>query len=722
MKTTSPGWDSILRFLCSVAVITSAGSGSISVRSMAQATRLAGASRHGAVQRTASPARMIPADYCAKCHRIEFDEWGQSLHANAARTPFYRTSAQLLNQAEGVAALTHCDSCHNPIAAQHGTSIDVSPGGQVDNGNGVTCVACHSIVRVKSTSGDGSYAMGIPAVMVDSKGNRIPGEVPYREILAHPGRHRQAVMQDFYRTSEFCAVCHNATVEKSLNGYKPMREFATYDEWQASAFSHQDPLNFYPERLATCQDCHMPSDLSARSHRWIAGNTAVPFYYRYKDQLEKTIKFLQSGHILNVDIMGIEKAGTGRLIAPLGSVPLRLQPKDDLIAFVVIQNNGIGHSLLPELRDLYEAWVDFRVTDGTGKEVFHSGFLNPDGSLDKYAHIFLNRPLDENGDAIENHQIWRMRSTGFDSTIASGGAALVRYEFRLPQAAVGPIRIIAQVKYRHFQQRYLNTVLGPHHPVYPIVVLASQTRTLMIGENRPGLQIQDENPDWMRWNNLGIACLGPPGGSGFAPVPPAEYAQALDAFSKVVKLRAGYPDGYTNIALTRMQLAEYDVAGTFLQKALSLSPNNARALYYMALVEQHRGHAGQETVDLERVVRQYPQSRDARRELGAAYLAEHRYDEALKQFQALQQIDPDDLTAHFNLAILYRKMGMSAEADEQERAYEAEKPDPATPTYSFEFLREHPGILNESLPWHVHTDMPADGTRPSGAEDSGPQP
>jgi hypothetical protein len=65
------------------------------------------------------------------------------------------------------------------------------------------------------------------------------------------------------------------------------------------------------------------------SHRWPAGNTAVPFYYGFDEQLEKTIEFLRAGNYLNVDIFGIRKASDGKMIAPLGTRPfscLRVSP------------------------------------------------------------------------------------------------------------------------------------------------------------------------------------------------------------------------------------------------------------------------------------------------------------------------------------------------------------------------------------------------------------
>ena len=85
--------------------------------------------------------------------------------------------------------------------------------------------------------------------MVDEKGNRIPGEVPYDEIMKYPKRHSQAVMKSFYRTPEFCAACHKANLPDTLNDYKFIRAFTTYDEWQQSKFSQQNPLTFYTARL-----------------------------------------------------------------------------------------------------------------------------------------------------------------------------------------------------------------------------------------------------------------------------------------------------------------------------------------------------------------------------------------------------------------------------------------------------------------------------------------
>ena len=63
-----------------------------------------------------------------------------------------------------------------------------------------------------------------------------------------------------------------------------------------------------------------------------------------------------------------------------------------------------------------------------------------------------------------------------------------------------------------------------------------------------------------------------------------------------------------------------------------------------------------------------------------------------KQFEALQAIDPDDLAAHYNLAILYRRKGMKVGAAAQAAQYATIRVDPAAPTYSLDYLRRHPEI------------------------------
>lgn len=658
------------------------------------------------------PGAFPSAEYCGTCHQEAYAQWRQALHSNSFRTPFYRASVNLLihDPARGIAYARHCDSCHNPVAVLNGGLTEDS---KVDRAgtdpDGLTCTTCHSVQKLYSTNGNAGLEMGVPAVMVDEKGNRIPGEVPFDQILRHPERHSKAVMQDLLHTPEFCAACHKANFPEPLNDYKFIRAFTTYDEWQQSKFSQRNPLTFYTADFSSCQGCHMKRETvtlpeygakhgTFASHRWLAGNTAVPFYYGFDEQLNKTIAFLRSGTYLNVDIFAVKQAGDDTMAAPLGSTPVTLKPGEFVETAVVIQNKNIGHSLIPEVRDLYEAWVSFTVKDASGTEIYKSGYLEPDGMLDAEAHSFTNRPVDLTGNFVDNHKVWTIHSVAYDNTIQAGRSALVRYQFHIPKGATSPITMTAAVEYRHLRQSYLNNVLGKDHPAYPVIELSSRSRTLNIGDNAPSEPLATDNPDWMRWNNIGIGYLDQ-----------LQYADSIHAFEQVVRLRPDYKDGYINLGLTYIEWEKYSEARAPLEEALTIHPDDARALYYLALVERRQRHSEAEIADLEKVVAQYPQSRDARRELGISYYQQHRSEDAMQQFKALQAIDPDDLAAHYNLSILYRRMGMKKQATEEAAQYTTKRIDPGAPTYSLDYLRKHPEISTESVPWHVHSDSPQMG-------------
>jgi tetratricopeptide (TPR) repeat protein len=119
--------------------------------------------------------------------------------------------------------------------------------------------------------------------------------------------------------------------------------------------------------------------------------------------------------------------------------------------------------------------------------------------------------------------------------------------------------------------------------------------------------------------------------------------------------------------------------------------------------------------DLKQVVVSFPRSRDAHRELGFSYYQLHQYDQARAEYETVQSIDPDDLAAHYNLSILYRRLGLKDKAKEQAAYFADQKDDPTASTYALEYLRKHNEIANESVIWHTHElDIP---TKPG----AGPQ-
>jgi Flp pilus assembly protein TadD len=641
----------------------------------------------------------LTAKYCGHCHQEAYAEWRQTAHANSFRAPWYIKNTNLLRDEKGIEFTRHCEGCHNPIALVSGALTKGSPIDRHFDADGITCTTCHSIQKVDAR-GTGSYVMAQPAVLVDANDKPIYGEVSDREILAHLDRHSKAVMKDFYRTSDFCAACHKAALPRILNNYKWQRAIFLSDEWQQSSFAKQSPLPFYvKDQVSTCQTCHMKSeaitlqdygaeDGKLKSHRWLGANTALSKYYGYDEQMEKTVAFLRTG-VFNVDIFGIERNGD-KIAAPLGNVPFEVAAGDDLVVSVVVQNKGIAHNHVPEQRDFYESWVEFQVKDSAGKTIMDSGAIGQDGELDPGAHSFTNRLVNTSGVLNDLHQVWDTRIIAFNNTIISGRSQIVRFGFKLPAGVAGPITLTAKVNYRRFNQRFIEFGLGKHYQL-PVVEMASRTRTIALGANQPAPPDAEDNPLWMRWNNYGIGLLDA-----------QQYADSAAAFERVAQLRPDYADAYTNVAIANYSWQRYDQSRTQLEKALKLSPKNARALYYLALVERIQGNLDAAVADLREMAAQYPRSRDAHRELGFSLYQQHKYDEARQEYETVQSIDPDDLAAHYILSIVYRRLGMKDKAAVEAAAFADQKDDPTANTYALDFLSKHPEITAESVPWHVH--------------------
>jgi tetratricopeptide (TPR) repeat protein len=674
-----------------------------------------------------------PASYCANCHSDVHRQWRESAHANSFREPFYLHNVEVLIKNKGIESSRHCEGCHNPVGLFSGA---LSTGSKLDrpfDNEGVTCMVCHSIQKIQNTSGTGSYVIGTPAVMVKPDGTPVPGEVSFSEILARPDLHRRAVMRDLYRTPEFCAACHKAAVPKSLNDYRWLRAFTVYDEWQGSSWSTQSLSPFYKkDGMVTCQNCHMPPSSAIRdyaakngavlSHRWLGANTAIPAYYGYAEQLHKTEEFLKNA--IAIDIFGISK-NEGPIIAPIEQQSFALAAGDTVTVNLVLQNSRIGHSLVPEQRDFYESWIEFSASDAAGKEIYHSGSFDKKGFLDPDAHSYTNRLVTASGQLVDLHQVWDTRVRAYDNTIMPGRSDLVRYRFRIPPAARSPITITAKLNYRRFKKQYTNYVLGREQN-YPVVEIASRNLALNIGENS-SLSASRGTSDYLRWNNYGIALFGQ-----------VQYYQASEAFRKVVQLNPQYADGYINIALAiytelldhkregsdglgapglalggtpdgsgNLFLAKsspqsFEPALRALDSALAIDPGNFRARYHKGVIRRLQTRYDEAISLLLPVVNAYPRFREARQELGYSYYVKGQSDLAREQFEALQAINPDDITANYYLAYIYEMLGMKQKAVEQIKLFEERKEDVAAEPLAQDYWSKHPDVARELAPYHLH--------------------
>jgi Tfp pilus assembly protein PilF len=653
------------------------------------------------------PGEMFVASKrCGACHTDAHAQWRQSAHGNAFREPFYQKNVKDLQNQRGIEFTRHCESCHNPAALFTGALTKNTHVKRPFDDDGVSCIACHSIQSANGR-GIGGYVMGEPALLVKEDGTRLLAGVTDQQILNDVPSHRRAMMRPLLKTPEFCGACHKSQVPKELNDYKFLRAFMVADELQQSSFSKESPHPFYVRDKETCNSCHMKRDaaplfdVSAKngtlvSHRWAAANTAIPVFYKWPEQLEAVSKFLADDK-LGVDIFAIHRQSPGKpeeLIAPLNRSNFTIAGGDVLTAEVVITNKNIGHSFPPELRDFYEAFVEFTVSDGAGKPLYRSGFIKPDGYLDESAHNYKTYLVKSDGTYNDKHHIWRTRVFAQNNMINSGRSDLARYQFKIPAGLSGALRLTARVQYRRFTRVFSDYALGKSVD-YPIVSMARAEYLMQIGSNA-GKPADPKDttavPDWRRWNNYGIAMFDQ-----------RQYPLAIEAFSRAADLDEKYrPMALVNRAMAHIELEQYDEAATILDGVVKANPAMARALFQQGRIFVKRGQLEQAENNFKQVLAAFPRDRITLQQLGELCKIKRDYKGAVDCYEKILAIDPEDLGAHYNLMLVYRKLGRNDDAKREARIFADLKDDPGALSLANHFLRKHPEMSNESVYWHVH--------------------
>lgn len=649
----------------------------------------------------------VLARRCGTCHTDAHAQWRQSAHGNAFREPFYQKNVKDLQSQKGIEFTRHCESCHNPAALFSGALTKNTHVKRPFDDDGVSCIACHSIQSVNGR-GIGGYVMAEPALLVKDDGMRLLAGVSDQQILDDIPSHRRAMMRPLLKSPEFCGACHKSQVPRELNDYKFLRAFMVADELQQSSFSKESPHPFYVRDKETCNSCHMKRepaplfDVSAKkgtlvSHRWAAANTAIPTFYKWADQLNAVTKTLEND-ALGIDIFAIRRKSMGKgaeeFFAPVNRSSFQIAGGDRLTADVVITNKNIGHSFPPELRDFYEAFVEFAVSDEAGRIIYRSGFIKPDGYLDDSAHNYKTYLVKSDGSYNDKHHIWRTRILAQNNQINSGRSDVARYQFTVPAKVTGGLHLTARLRYRRFTRVFSDYVLGKSVD-YPIVTMATAEYVIRIGENLllpPDPNNKTAIPDWRRWNNYGIALFDQ-----------RQYPLAIDAFSHAAELDEKYrPMALVNRALAHIELEQYDEAAGILAAVVKANPTNPRALFQQARILIKRGQLDQAENNLRQVLAAFPRDRISLQQLGELSKIKRDYPGALECYDKILQIDPEDLGAHYNLMLIYRKLGRTDEARREGKIFADLKDDPAALSLANQFLRKHPEMSNESVYWHVH--------------------
>lgn len=512
-----------------------------------------------------------------------------------------------------------------------------------------------------------------------------------------------------------------------------------YDTYLLSGVSGHNARSFYyPEKSQqNCSGCHMPLQASEdfganyfnatnssqrfiHDHLFPSANTGVPAIRKgafnsvanakYDSgkpaELDNVINthsnFLKGA--LRVDIFGVREGGTidGKLIAPLRPNVPALKRGQTYLVEVVLRTMKLGHPFSQGTVDSNEIWVDAKASN-RDQVLGRSGGLGPHREVDAWSHFINVFMLDRNGNRINRRNPQDIFTPLYNHQIPPGAAQVAHYAFTVPDDARDSITFEAKLNYRKFDTIYMNYVFGKGYSNgapfqltndLPIVTIAADKLTFPVESGATYAQTSSI-PVWQRWNDYGIGLLLEGTDKG---AEKGQLIQAAEAFDNVEKL--GRYDGPLNLARVYLKEGRLDDTVAALQRAAQSNPPAPRwtVAWLNGLVNKQNGFLDKAIAEFRSILEDRYEELDrrgfdfsldyevinelgqtlferAKTERGDAAAQRKWLSDAAARFQRTLEIDSENVAAHYNLALIYERLGQNDLAEKHRRLHDRYRPD-----------------------------------------------
>ncbi len=421
------------------------------------------------------------------------------------------------------------------------------------------------------------------------------------------------------------------------------------------------------------------------------------------------------------------------LTAPLDRADPFLRPGRTYRFDVVARTRGVGHFFPGGTVDAFDVWLELKAEDAKGRVLYWSGYIEDggEGPVEAGAHRYRSLLIDAHGNEINKRNAWAARALVYARLIPPGAADVGRFRVSIPRSAAGPITVTARMNYRKFH--WYNTrfsfagradaavapdVVSPDFddrtfaftgdtslvsgrikkvPDLPVVVVAEDRVILPLlspDDRRPAPRPPKPQPlDRERFNDYGIGMLLQ-----------GDLVAAKEAFGRVVALDPKYADGHVNLARVLIQEGDHPAAVPRLERALALDPDLASAHYFLALALKARGRYDDALRHLRAAAERFPRDRVVRDQIGRILFLKRQHRAAIAEFENTLRVDPEDLTAHYNLMLCYRAIGQEQEERREETLYTRFKADEAAQAITGPYRRLNAEMNLERQPIHEHSN------------------
>lgn len=142
------------------------------------------------------------------------------------------------------------------------------------------------------------------------------------------------------------------------------------------------------------------------------------------------------------------------------------------------------------------------------------------------------------------------------------------------------------------------------------------------------------------------------------------FNEAIAHLNDAVSIYPNYPDGYTQIGVGYYKMNQFDKAGGFFEKALSIDPYSKVALNNLASIRFNQNRIEDALKTYQRVLAIDPNFVDAWLNLGSCYGMLKNYPKAIESFERCLALAPNNEKACRFMSMTYGFMGDKARADE----------------------------------------------------------
>lgn len=308
-----------------------------------------------------------PAASCAECHPRQYEEWRQSMHAYAARSPIFDAMAAKAYRDSAGELGTFCTGCHSPYGDYQGLSgATVAADRDAMALEAISCDYCHTAV-------DHDAFVGNNQLLTDPGG---PKQGPFGSDSTDGHR---SVDSDFLRSPELCGSCHDVYKYPGLQveqAYTEFLESPAHDEGLRCQDCHMSPVPGLPaERpsgpVAVIEGQSYP-DREQASHRFVGPDYSILDDFPYAGDPEASAAAREE-YLEQVQVLLENGVGLADLQASRDGGQLTVQ--------VSLENRTSGHRVPTGFTSERQLWIELTVRDRDGVVFFRSGDLDADGNL-----------------------------------------------------------------------------------------------------------------------------------------------------------------------------------------------------------------------------------------------------------------------------------------------------------------------------------------------------